>query len=76
MSQSDDEEYENCGNCKFGYDPDGGGIIECRRYAPKPVVLTEYYEDREAQDKSQYRVAFIHWSSVEKTTWCGEWKST
>jgi len=61
MSKKD----ETCRHCRFFDDYETTGV--CRRYAPRPRLVTE--------DESVDKVDFALWPAVQASDFCGEWET-
>lgn len=63
-----------CKTCSFAWDSDGGGCYDCRKYAPRPIVVAVPCDNNTMMDDVRYSVPVVLWPSVNDDDWCAEWE--
>ena len=67
---------KSCSECRFWFEyPDGRPGGECRRYAPRPNLVTSSRLD-ECDETGKDPSAFAFWAEVAADDWCGEWEAS
>lgn len=61
---------QRCGNCRFGQVGEDGTAGECRRHAPRDLVL----QVEDTRSGPYAKVARAVWPRVGGSDWCGDWQ--